>query len=63
MNTVENEVCVGLAYVYAKENGMSENTAWRWAKQHWLDFVDEIDSDTGKVLQQMDDYRRRNEPR
>jgi len=54
MNTIEQEVASGLAYLHARDrNRMKDPLAWEWAKEHWPEFLLQLDSPTGKLLVRM----------
>ena len=62
MNTIEREVGIGLAYLYARDTkGMKHFPAWRWAKKHWSEFLTEMDTETGKLLVYMAHHARNQE--
>lgn len=59
MNTIEREVGIGLAYFHARDTKqMKENAAWQWAKEHWPEFLPDMDSETGKLLLHVARYAR-----
>lgn len=59
MNTIEHEVGIGLAYFHARDaKRMKDSAAWLWAKEHWAEFLPDMDSETGKLLLHMARYTR-----
>jgi hypothetical protein len=53
------EAARGMAYMHAREQGMAHADAWRWANDHWMEFLDSTDTDpTGRML--IEGYRQVN---
>lgn len=49
--SIEEEVGRGLAYLYARERKqMAHRKAYQWAKKHWMEFLPDFDSATGRML-------------
>ena len=54
MNTIDQEVGMGLAYLHARNHRrMNDNRAWDWATKHWPEFLHEMDTETGQLLVRM----------
>jgi len=54
MNTIEHEVGAGLSYLHARDRKrLRHPLAWEWAKEHWAEFLPQLDSPTGKLLVRM----------
>jgi hypothetical protein len=54
MYTIEQEICIGLAYLHARDRKrMPDKRAYEWAKEHWMEFLPQMDTDTGRVLLEM----------
>jgi hypothetical protein len=51
MKTVDEEVGIGLAYLHARQElHLRDCEAYDWAREHWMCFLQECDSDTGRLL-------------
>jgi hypothetical protein len=63
MYTIEQEVCIGLAFVYARDRKRMPSTrALAWAKEHWPEFLPQMDTETGRMLLEAAKQWRANHP-
>ena len=48
MQTSEQEVGIGLAYLHARDRKrLCDEESWQWAKEHWPEFLAEFDRPVG----------------
>lgn len=62
MMTIDAEVCIGLAYLEARNHScLNHNRAYKWAKKHWPEFLPQFGSVTGQLLLRIGQQRRNQE--
>lgn len=57
---LEEEVCRGIAYLHASdEKNLPDEQAYAWAKDHWSEFLPQLETENGQMLMRMARTRRK----